>query len=107
LILEDEGFRVHPEKTRIMRSGARQRVTGVVVNRAPGRPPARVPREVVRNLRAAIHNRERGRAREGETLMQLRGLAAYVYMLDPQRGRVFLEQIDRIDRIDRRETDRE
>lgn len=97
-ILKEEGFRVHPEKTAVMRTGARQRVTGLVVNRAaPDRPKARVPREVVRRLRAAIHNREHGKAREGESLAQLRGLAAYIFMVDRVRGKEFMERIDRLE----------
>ena len=93
-ILRSEGFRVHKKKTRIMRAGVRQAVTGLVVNHAPGAPPARVPREVVRRLRAAIKNRELGRPGKGaETLDQLKGLAAFVYMADPARGRAFLDRL--------------
>ena len=95
-ILEAEGFRMHPDKTRVQRKGSRQRVTGLVVNEAgEGVPGARVPREVVRQLRAALHNREKGRpAREGESLEQLRGLAAFIHMTDPARGRAFLDRIE-------------
>jgi hypothetical protein len=106
-IVNDEGFRLHGKKTRVLRSGRRQKVTGLVVNTAPeGRAPARVPRRVVRRLRAAIHNRERGREGNGgpdgsnkrENLGQLRGMAAYIYMADPVRGREFLARLDRLQR---------
>ncbi len=95
IILKSEGFRVHAQKTRIMRAGVRQAVTGLVVNQAPGAPPARVPRDVVRKLRAAIKNRELGREGKGpkETLAQLQGLAAFVFMADPDKGRHFLDRI--------------
>lgn len=116
-ITGEEGFTVHEKKTRIMRAGRRQKVTGLVINRLPARAPdtkpgadadagtgavagpgpARVPRKLVRRLRAAIHNRERGKAGQGDSLAQLRGWAAYVYMTDPARGRVFLDQLDRLD----------
>ena len=96
-IVAAEGFVIHPSKTRVMRSGARQRVTGLVVNNAPGRPPARVPRDQVRRLRAAIKNRELGRPGRGETLDQLRGMAAFVMMTDRQRGRALMERIDRLE----------
>ena len=94
-VVESEGFRVHQKKTTVMRGGGTQRVTGLVVNRvADDAPPARVPREVVRRLRAAIHNRERGRpGKDGETLEQLKGLAAFVHMVDPVKGRGFLDRI--------------
>lgn len=96
----EEGFVVHDKKTRIMRAGRRQKVTGLVVNRAPGdaagQPPARVPRALVRRLRAALHNRAQGRSGKGESLEQLRGWAAYVHMSDPKKGRAFLAQIDQL-----------
>lgn len=98
-ILRGEGFRVHKKKTSVMRSGARQAVTGLVVNAAPGAPEARVPREVVRKLRAAIKNRELGRpGKPGETLAQLQGLAAFIHMADPARGRAFLDRIAALER---------
>lgn len=94
-ILLAEGFVPHPSKTTIMRPGNRQRITGLVVNAAAGAAPAaRVPRDVIRRLRAAIHNRAKGKpGKEGESLAQLRGMAAFIYMTDPVRGKKFLEQI--------------
>ncbi len=57
-------------------------------------PAARVPRNVVRNLRAAIHNLEKGKpGKPGETLQHLRGMAAFVHMTDAPRGRAFLDRI--------------
>jgi hypothetical protein len=96
-IVEDEGFAVHTRKTRVMRSGGRQKITGLIVN-APNRevPVARVPRKKVRELRAAIKNRELGREGRGETLEQLRGWAAYVYMTDEKRGRQLLDRLNRL-----------
>ena len=91
-VLEQEGFAVHPGKTRILRGGRRQTVTGLVVNPAPGRPEARVPRKVRRQLRAALHNWAQGKQGE-DNLDRLAGLAAYVYMTDPQEGRRYLDQI--------------
>lgn len=92
-----EGFRLHKDKTRVLRLGDRQRVTGLVVNRLPAgveAPAARVPREVVRRLRAAIHNREKGRpGKDGETLAQLKGMAAFIYMTDPKRGSALLKRL--------------
>ncbi|MEM7675693.1 MAG: RNA-directed DNA polymerase, partial [Myxococcota bacterium] len=46
----------------------------------------------VRMLRAAIKNRELGRTGE-ESLDELHGLAAHVYMTDPKKGRDFLARI--------------
>jgi RNA-directed DNA polymerase len=72
-------------------------VTGLIVNTAPsGVPSVRVPREAVRRLRAAIKNRELGKPGKGETLEQLKGLAAFVMMTDEARGRAFMERLDRL-----------
>jgi len=80
-----------------MRKGARQKVTGLVVNRAPDdRPIARVPRKTQRELRAAIRNRELGRSGKGETLEQLKGMAAFVMMTDRARGSAFMARIERL-----------
>nr|MBA2543022.1 RNA-directed DNA polymerase [Deltaproteobacteria bacterium] len=90
------GFEIHLKKTRVMRSGARQKVTGLIVNTAAaGVPSARVPRKTVRHLRAAIKNRELGRPSQGrETLDQLRGMAAFVMMTDEKRGRDFMARLN-------------
>lgn len=96
-IVRAEGFEVHSKKTRVMRAGGRQKVTGLVVNRAPAdRPAVRVPRATQRELRAAIRNRELGRPGKGETLDQLKGMAAYVMMTDSARGQAFMERIERL-----------
>jgi hypothetical protein len=95
-IVAAEGFAIKPQKTRVMRSGGRQRVTGLVVNSAPGRPAARVSRKQLRELRAAIKNRELGRPGKGESLDQLRGMAAFVMMTDRERGKKLLERIERL-----------
>ena len=90
-VVAGEGFKVHPEKTRLARSGARQRVTGLVVN-GEGKP--RVPRKLKREMRAAVHNLKKGKPlKEGETLQHLAGLAAYIHMSDAKLGVQLLETI--------------
>jgi len=96
VIVHAEGFEIHTKKTRVMRNGSRQKVTGLVVNTAPaGVPSVRVPRKTVRHLRAAIKNRELGREAQGrESLEQLKGMAAFVMMTDEKRGRDFMVRLD-------------
>lgn len=90
-IVEAEGFKVKASKTRVARSGGRQRVTGLMVN---GDHPPRVSRAVRRQLRAAIHNASKGKPlREGEGLSHLEGMAAFVKMSDPALGRKLLDQV--------------
>lgn len=98
-ILRAEGFRVHDKKTTVMRAGMSQRVTGLVINKAEGAPAARVPRDVVRRLKAAIFNREHGKpGKEGESLAELKGMAAFIHMADPKRGRGFLDRITALEK---------
>ena len=94
-ILKSEGFTLNAKKTRVLRRGAAQRVTGLTVNDAgPQVPAARVARDVLRRLRAAIHNRAKGKPyREGESQAQLQGLAAWVFMSDPKKGAALLAQV--------------
>lgn len=90
-IISDEGFRIHPKKTRISRPGSRQQVTGLVVNGTQG---PRVPRAVRRQLRAAIHNLSQGKPlHEGETPATLAGYAAYINMTDPQLAEKLLARL--------------
>lgn len=96
MIVRAEGFEIHAKKTRVMRAGARQKVTGLVVNAAKERPAARVPRKTVRALRAAIKNRELGRPGKGESLEQLKGMAAFIMMTDRERGAQLMARIDQL-----------
>lgn len=88
----DEGFTINPKKTRVVRSGGRQKVTGLVVN---GDQSPRVDRKVKRQLRAAIHNLKQGKElKNGETVDSLRGMAAFVSMTERSLGRRLMEEIN-------------
>jgi RNA-directed DNA polymerase len=90
-IVADEGFTIHPDKTRVARRGGRQKVTGLVVN---GDHPPRVTRQLKRQLRAAIHNLKHGKPLQGDdTPTTLAGHAAFVYMSDPKLGSKMLEDL--------------
>ena len=86
-ILAVEGFTEHPRKTRVMRQGNRQEVTGVTVNVRPA-----VARAEVRTLRAILHNAARhglasqNRANHPDFAAYLRGRVAFVCMVDPSRA---------------------
>ncbi|MBL8798641.1 MAG: RNA-directed DNA polymerase [Planctomycetia bacterium] len=88
-ILKAEGFTLHPTKSRLMRRGQRQEVTGVTVNVRPG-----VSRQEVRTLRAILHNAARhglesqNREKRPNFAAYLKGRVEFVRMVDPQRGRV-------------------
>lgn len=92
-IIAQEGFAPHEKKTRILRRGRRQEVTGVVVNDKPA-----VPRDVLKRFRALLFQLDKdGPAgkrwgnRSGEkVLASAMGFASYVTMVDPERGRPML-----------------
>ena len=94
MIVAQEGFILHPNKTRILRPSACQQVTGLVVN-GPGTP--RVPRTTKRMLRAALHNIEHGRPpRDEESLYTFLGWSAFVYMTDKKLGTSYIQQVKRL-----------
>lgn len=83
-IVEEEGFTINGEKTRIVRDGSRQLVTGVVVNDVLG-----LSRQSRRRLRAAIHRCAKQQATgtaDPATLARLEGELAYLFMLNPQQA---------------------
>ncbi|MDO5767919.1 MAG: hypothetical protein Q4P13_00315, partial [Psychrobacter sp.] len=93
-ILTEEGFALNNDKTKIIRSGNQQAVTGMVVN---GEDAPRVPRKVKRMLRAAIHNLQNGQGlRAGESYQTLIGYAAWIAMAEPELGHYYLNQIDEL-----------
>jgi hypothetical protein len=79
-IAADEGFRVDAAETRVMGRGARQTVTGVVVN-----AHANVPREEYDRLKAILH-RARLDGPAGLDPAHLLGRIAWVESLNPARG---------------------
>ena len=94
-IAADEGFRVHPRKTRVARTGGRQTVTGLVVN---GEAGPRVPRRIRREIRAVLHNVKNGKPlHEGETLNRIAGYIAYVHMTDPDQGAKLRKELEALD----------
>ena len=88
-----EGFVPHEKKTRILRRGRRQEVTGVVVNEKPA-----IARDVLRKFRALLFQLEKdgpagkqwGNRKGDAVLASAVGFASYVTMVDPERGRPLL-----------------
>lgn len=86
-IVAAEGFVENPAKTKVMRRGRRQEVTGVVVN-----AKVSAPRDERRALRAILHNAARqglasqNREQRADFAAHLRGRVEYVAMIDPAQG---------------------
>lgn len=86
-VIEDQGLVVNVEKTRVMRAGTRQLVTGVVVNRHPN-----VRRAEVDRLKAILHNclrhgpASQNLAADPAFRERLAGQLGWVEMVNPARG---------------------
>lgn len=90
-ILQEEGFILNNDKTRVIRMGNQHNVTGMVVN---GEGVPRVPRKIKRMLRASLHNLALGQPlREGETLETLSGYAAWIASAERELGQTYLEKL--------------
>jgi retron-type reverse transcriptase len=96
-VIVSEGFEEHAKKTRVMRQGRRQEVTGLVVNTRPT-----VPREEIRKLRAILHNAarsglaEQNRENVPDFAAHLRGRVAFVEMVDKERGEKLRAALNRV-----------
>jgi retron-type reverse transcriptase len=78
-IVEAEGFKLNQRKTRVLRSGNRQSVAGVVVNDTLG-----LSRKDRRILRAKIHRMTA--SSPSPEIHKLRGELAYLHMLNPAQA---------------------
>ncbi|BBD60847.1 RNA-directed DNA polymerase [Nostoc sp. HK-01] len=93
-IVKHEGFEINQDKTRIMRKSNRLEVTGIVVNTKPS-----ISREKLKRFRATLYQIEKDGLGgkfwgESEDIMSsIQGFANFVYMVDPQKGAKFREQI--------------
>jgi len=81
-IVSDCGYRLNRKKTLVMRSGHRQLVTGLVVNRE-----LNAPRELRRNLRAQIHGLKcallNGAEFDSISFERAKGMAAFIHSVNP------------------------
>jgi retron-type reverse transcriptase len=94
-IVKEEGFALHPDKTRIMKKGSRQEVTGVVVNDKPA-----INRRELKKFRALLYQIEQsgleGKSWQGkrDNLMSvIWGYANFIKMVDPAKGSRYLMQV--------------
>ncbi|MCE4223677.1 RNA-directed DNA polymerase [Methylobacterium sp. C25] len=96
-IVAAEGFTVHPDKTRVMRRGRHQEVTGLTVNERVA-----VPRETLRRFRALLHQidqngpdgRHWGKARD--VFDAALGFAFFVRMVTPAIGDPLVTNVRRL-----------
>ena len=97
-ITKEEGFILHPDKTRIMKKGARHEVTGVVVNEKPS-----VNRKELKNFRALLYQIKKdgleGKSWHGKSenlISVIWGYANFIKMIDVDKGEKFIAEIKEI-----------
>ncbi len=99
MIVKEEGFELHPKKLQVMRQGAKREVTGIVVNEKPN-----IARKKMRQFKAVLHQIEENGPKgktwgKGDNLfLSLQSFASYVAMVNPQKGKIFAAQVQRIRR---------
>jgi hypothetical protein len=97
-ITQDEGFILHPDKTRIMKKGSCQEVTGVVVNEK-----ASVNKKELKKFRALLYQIEQsgleGKSWHGKSenlIAVIWGYANFIKMVDAQKGMKYMFQVKAI-----------
>ena len=107
-IVQEEGFQINEDKTRIMRSGRQQQVTGIVVNQHPN-----IPAGQARFLRSVLHDIKIHGLAAAMRRWQLSGLAApnspahfrqilggkiaFVAAVNPAKGQKLLDTLKHLD----------
>ena len=96
-IINHEGFTVNEGKTRVLRKGRQQEVTGVVVN-----DKLSIDRKTLKRFRATLFQVEKD-GPEGkrwgtstDLISALQGYANFVYMVDKERGTEFKARVQAI-----------
>lgn len=95
-IVSEEGFAIHPDKVKVMRKGARQEVTGIVVNKKPG-----INRKTLHRFRALIqqvskHGFDNRKWKGGNTAAEMMGYANFIAQVKPAQGNKMKAQLQEI-----------
>ena len=93
-ILKRHGFAVNTSKTRRIGSGARQIVTGLVINKV-----AHPPRWKRHNWRAMFHRAQHDPRQFAQHEQHMRGVAAFVSQYDPARATRYRAVIETVARL--------
>jgi len=89
-IVEEEGFELAPEKSRIMRSGSRQRVLSLNLN-----TKVSVPRKVRRLIRAMVHAQYYSDAPDEAMLSFLYGHVALMKIKHPEQAKKLKRRLNK------------
>lgn len=100
-IVEDEGFQINSQKTRVMHAGQAQMVTGLTVN-----DRVSVPKKIRREIRQKVYYCEKYGAEDHRSHVDhhrsnlrdhLYGWAYYIMGLHREEGEELLDKLDRVD----------
>jgi hypothetical protein len=92
--VRESGFVINRAKTKVLRSGSRQVVTGVIVNKTPN--ICRIER---RRFRAELHNIKKSLIEDkGKefNIAKLQGKAAFIRGINPETGKRFMQKVEEI-----------
>ncbi len=95
--MQDENFKLHPDKLRIMKRNQRQEVTGVVVNEK-----VNVNKKNIKRFRALLHQIEsqgiKGKTWNGgdNVLAEIDGYANFIYQVHSEKGIKYKERVAKI-----------
>lgn len=90
-IVSDSGFSINHTKTRLLGTGQRLSVTGLVV----GPNKVGIGRQKLRRIRAEIHRAHL--SQDSGALPRLQGLLDYVYDVDPARYEILVQYLGKLD----------
>lgn len=113
-IIEEHGFNMNEGKTRLLRDGERQEVTGLTVNKC-----VNVARKYVRDLRCILHvwekegyakaysyfypfyKRDKGYIKKGEPVMEnvIGGKLNYLAMVKGSKNQTYLKLVERFNKL--------
>lgn len=99
IIIREEGFRVKATKTRFMRSGRRQFLTGLNVNHRPslGRKDYDVLKAILTNAERAGSLESQNREKHANFAEHLRGRIAWHRRFHPSRGQKLLARLNALE----------
>lgn len=92
-----QGFLVNEKKTKVIRKSRRQEVTGIVVNEKLS-----ISRKKLKAFRAVLYqiakDGPKGKrwGNSDDVLLSIQGYANFIAMVDPEKGRPYQEQVQRI-----------
>jgi RNA-directed DNA polymerase len=97
LIVKKEDLEINENKTRVVRNYRRQEVTGIIVNEK-----LNISREKLKTFRAVLYKIEKDGlqnytwGQSQDIIAAIEGFANFVFMVNPEKGAKFIEQINRI-----------